>query len=133
MAKLVQLGFQKTCMAFRPSTERNYTNMFRLFLAFIIFMKLNLSHLSPLMILAYLQFKETNNTSASTMANHLSAIKAKLSLFGLSIHVFQDPRIKYFQKAMILHKPFKVQLKKIIDITMLQLIVRTFHLHGASL
>ena len=41
------------------------------------------------------------------------------------IHIFQDPRIKYFQKAMILHKPFKVQLKKIIDINTLQLMVRT--------
>ena len=59
------------------------------------------------------------------MANHLSAIKAKLSLYGISVHMFQDPRIKYFQKAMTLHKPFKVQLKKIIDINTLQLMVQT--------
>ena len=31
----------------------------------------------------------------------------------------------WWQKAMILHKPFKVQLKKVIDINTLQLIVRT--------
>ena len=58
------------------------------------------------------------------MSNYLSEIKAKLALFGLSIHLFSDPRIKYFQKAMILHRPFKVALKKIIDIHTLQLIVR---------
>ena len=63
--------------------------------------------------------------SAASMANHLSAIKAKLALFGLSIQPFSDPRIKYFQKAMILHRPFKVALKKIIDIHTLQLTVRT--------
>ena len=88
-------------------------------------MNLDVSHLTPLMILAYLQFLETNNTSASAMANHLSAIKAKLSMSGISIQAFYDPRIKYFQKAMTLHRPFKVQLKKIIDIDTLHLIVRT--------
>ena len=99
--------------------------MFRLFLAFTIFMKLSVFHLKPLTVLAYLQFLESNHTSASAMANHLSAIKAKLSLYGISVHMFQDPRVKYFQKAMILHKPFKVQLKNIIDINTLQLMVRT--------
>ena len=58
------------------------------------------------------------------MANHMSAIKAKLSLSGISIRIFDDHRIKYFHKAMILHQPFKVKLKKIIDIDTLQLIVR---------
>ena len=125
MAKLIQLGIQKISMAFRPSTDRNYTSMFRLFLAFTIFMKLNVFQLTPLMILAYLQFLESNNTSSSAMSNHLSAIKAKLSLLGVSIQPFQDSRIKYFQKAMTLHRPFKAQLKKVIDIDTLQLIVRT--------
>ena len=125
MTKLIQLGIQKTSMAFRPATDRNYTSMFRLFLAFTIFMKLNVFQLTPLMILAYLQFLESNNTSSSSMANHLSAIKAKLSLCSVSTQPFQDPRIKYFQKAMTLHRPFKVQLKKVIDIDTLHFIVRT--------
>ena len=125
MAKLIHMGVQKTCIAFRPSTERNYTSMFRLFLAFTIFMKLNIFQLTPVMVLAYLQFLESNNISASAMANHLSAIKAKLSIYGVPTHMFQDSRIRYFQKAMTLHKPFKVQLKKVIDINTLQLIVRT--------
>ena len=112
-------------MAFRPSTDRNYTSMFRLFLAFTVFMKLSIFNLSPLILIAYIQFLETNHFSPSTMANHMSAIKAKLALFGISTHIFEDQRIKYFHKAMILHQPFKVQLKKIIDIDTLQLIVRT--------
>ena len=125
MSKLIHLGLQKTAMAFRPSTNRNYNSMFRLFVAFTIFMQLNIFNLSPLMLLAYLQFLEANNTSSSAMANHLSAIKSKLSLAGIPVHIFQDPRIKYFQKAILLHRPFKVQLKKIIDIDTLQLLVRT--------
>ena len=58
------------------------------------------------------------------MANHLSAIKSKLALLGLPILPFQDPRIKYFQKAMVLHISFKVALKRIIDSPILQPIVR---------
>ena len=60
----------------------------------------------------------------SAMANHMSAIKAKLALLGLPIQMFQDPRIKYFHKAMVLCRPLKVQLIKIIDIDTLQLTVR---------
>ena len=58
------------------------------------------------------------------MANHLSAIKTTFSLYGLSTLPFADPRIKCFQKALVLHKPFKFQLKRLIDIPTRQLIVR---------
>ena len=124
MAVLLRKGLQKTHLAFRPATARSYDSMFRLFLAFIIFMKINLHVLSPLSIIAYLEFLETNQVSAASIANHLSAIKAKLALFGLPLQAFTDPRIKYFQKAMTLHRPFKVKLKKIIDIKTLHLIIR---------
>ena len=58
------------------------------------------------------------------MANHLSAVKTKLTLLGLSMQPFEDPRMKYFQKSIILHTPFKASSMKIIDIDTLQLIVR---------
>ena len=124
MATLVRQGLQKAHLAFRPSTARSYDSMSRLFLAFTIFMRVSVQAISPLSLIAYLQFLEFNQISAASMANHLSAIKAKLALFGLPISSFADPRIKYFQKAMILHRPFKATLKKIIDIHTLQLIVR---------
>ena len=124
MATLLRQGLQKTHSAFRPATTRTYDSMFRLFLAFTIFMKVNIFAITPLSLIAYLQFLESNHISVASMSNHLSAIKAKLALFGLPLHPFADPRIKYFQKAMTLHRPFKVTLKKIIDIHTLQLIVR---------
>ena len=40
------------------------------------------------------------------------------------MQAFEDLRIKYYQKALILHRPFKASLKKNIDIDTLQLIVR---------
>ena len=87
-------------------------------------MNIKTSEISPLIILAYLQFLEFSDFSSSAMANHISAIKTTLSLYGLPTQPFADPRIKCFQKAMVLHKLFKVHLKKVIDIPTLQLIVR---------
>ena len=83
-----------------------------------------MSEISPLIVLAYLQFLEFSGFSASAMSNHLSAIKTTLALYGLPTLPFSDPWIKCFQKAIVLHKPFKVQLKKVIDIPTLQLFVR---------
>ena len=62
--------------------------------------------------------------SSPTLANHLAAIKANLSLNSLPTLIFQDPRIKYFQKAVTLRTPFKPSLKSIIDVDTLQLLVR---------
>ena len=87
-------------------------------------MNIQLATLSQVTLIAYLQFLHFNNISAGAMANHLSAIKAKMALFGLSTAIFQDQRLKYFQKAITLHRPFKAKLKSLIDIDTLMLIVR---------
>ena len=58
-----------------------------------------MSEISPLIVLAYLQFLEFSGFSASAMSNHLSAIKTTLALYGLPTLPFNDSRIKCFQKA----------------------------------
>ena len=124
LAPMAKIAAQKTQMAFRPGTQRSYQSMFRLFLAFTVFMQVSVFNLSPVIVISYLQFLTTNNVSPPSLANHLSAIKASLSIYGLPTHIFQDSRIRYFQKAVALHKPFKPCLKSIIDIDTLHLIVR---------
>ena len=98
--------------------------MFRLFIAFTVFMQVSLRSLKPMIIVAYLECLTFNGLSTATLANHLAAIKANLSLYGLPTLIFQDPRIKYFQKAMTLRTSFKPSIKSIIDIDTLQLLVR---------
>ena len=98
--------------------------MFRLFIAFTVFMQVSLFSLQPMIIVAYLQFLASNGLSTPTLGNHLAAIKANRSLYGLPTLIFQDPRIKYFQKAITLRTPFKPSLKSVIDIDTLQLLVR---------
>ena len=124
MALLAHKALQTTHLAFRPATQKMYNGMFRLFLAFTIFMKVPISAITSVVLISYMQFLDANSISPSAMANHISAIKAKMALCGLPLAMFDDPRIKYFQKAMVLKRPFKANLKKIIDIDTLQLIIR---------
>ena len=86
-------------------------------------MNIQLSKMYPHILLAYLQFLKFSDLSSSAIANQLSAIKANFSVYGLSTHLFTDSHIKFFQKAMVLHRPFKVHLRKLIDIPTLQIFV----------
>ena len=91
----------------------------------MFFSKIQIHKLSPLILLAFLEFLIENNLSHSNIANHISAIKACCTLYHLPFAPFQDPRIKYYLKAIALHKPFKIKFKKVVDIQTLQLIIRS--------
>ena len=55
--------------------------------------------------------------------NYVSAIKTKFTIFSLDTTPLSDPRIKYFHKSVLLHRPFKVAIKSIIDPSTLTSIV----------
>ena len=58
-------------------------------------MHIILLKVTSLTTVAFLQFLDSYHVSANAMENHLSAIKAKMAIFGLLIACFQDQRIKY--------------------------------------
>ena len=86
-------------------------------------MKMQLPDITPVVALSFLEFLIENSVSHTSIANYISAIKANLSLYGLSTVAFLDPRIAYFQRSLKLNKPYAPTLKKIIDIPLLQAIV----------
>ena len=57
------------------------------------------------------------------MSKYLSAIKTKLLILGLDVAGFADIRLKYYQKAIPIHAPMRVNLNKVIDIPLLRSIV----------
>ena len=105
--------------AFRDSTSRAYNSMFRVFLAFCVFARVTTSQISIDTMLAFLEFLVFNGTSNSAVANYISALKAKFILLRLDTTLFDSPRIKYYTKALRLQAPFKVTLKSVIDIPLL--------------
>ena len=69
-------------------------------------MKVTVPTITPVVLISYMQFLDANAISPSAMANHMSAIKAKMALYGLPLAIFEYPRIRHFQKAIVLKKSF---------------------------
>ena len=109
-------------LALADSTSRSYDSKFRIFLSFCSFATIDIKHISPLQILTFLEFLTFNKVSFSGLANHLSAVKTSLSLHGLDVSSFLDPRIKLYNKAIMRHRPLNPSIKPIIDIDILQAI-----------
>ena len=90
----------------------------------MIFAKFPLASLTPDHVLCFLEFLASNKISHSGVANYMSAIKTKLSMYGLSVTSFSDPRLRYFSRSLARNASFRVSLKTIIDIPMLTQIMQ---------
>ena len=120
---LLSKAHQRLQLAFRHSTTKAYTTKFRIFIAFCIFAQFSIFHLNTNHILVFLEFLVFNGTSTPSIANYLSAIKAKLSIYGLDLSPFSHPQIKYFTRSLTLTAPLKISLKTVIDVDTLKAIV----------
>ena len=120
---LACLATSRLSNAFADSTKRAYNTMFKTFLAFAVFMSWDISQVTAIQLLCFLECLQFNGVRHSQMLNYLSAIKTKLIIFGLDVAGFADPRLKYYQKAVQMHTPMRASLKKVIDISLLKSIV----------
>ena len=94
--------------------------MFRVFVAFCVFMKVALSDVSIKVIVSFLECLVANECSASMVANYMSAIKANFIVFDLNFYVCDHPKVKYFIKSIKINRPLAVVHHNIIDISMLK-------------
>ena len=117
-------AFERAKSGFRPNTQRNYDSIFALFVGFCVFLNVTFQALTPDVIMAFMEFLIGNGASYSAVASHISAIKAMLGLYGLSISMFESPRIKLFIKSVQMNRPLKVSIPAIIDIPLLYRIIQ---------
>ena len=87
-------------------------------------MKVFIPQAGVLHLVSYLEFLSMNNVSVASIANYISALKAMFAIYSLDLTPFSEHRLKYFNKAMFLNKPFRASLQKTIDIPILEKIVR---------
>ena len=80
--------------ALRPSTQAAYSSMFKVFLAFCIYMKLTVVDVHVGVLLAFLECLHVNNVSVSMICNYLSAISAKLIMYALSTTWLDDRKLQ---------------------------------------
>ena len=122
---LSQRAASRTQEAFRPKTRQAYTQMFRVFLAFCVYMQVTLMEIDVNVMLSFCECLVVNHCSVSMIANYLSAIKASLVLYNMPYSLLDHPRIKYFQKSMRINRPLAVTSHNVINLCMLERISKT--------
>ena len=115
-ASLAHRANRRLQQAYCKSTSSAYSQKFRIFMAFCVFSHVDLHNLSHVSILAFLEFLAFNNFTFSSVCNTLSAVKAKLSSFGICIQPFNDRRVAMFCRSLKLNRPYKPIIKSILDI-----------------
>ena len=117
----------RTRSAFRPRTAKCYNMLFRSFVAFCLFTKVNLSKVSVSVVLSYLEFLVENEVSVKMVMNHVSAIRGMSILYDLPHEAWRQPKVGYFIKALKLHRPMVLTKRNIIDIKTLKRMVASCH------
>ena len=124
LRSLSRRATDRTQEAFRPKTRQAYTKMFKVFLAFCIYMGVASVQIDVNVILSFCECLVANKCSVSMVSNYLSAIKANFVLYNMSFSLLDHPRIRYFQKSMRIHRPLTLTSHNIVDLSMLERISR---------
>ena len=116
----------RTKSAFRPRTVKCYNMLFKSFVAFCLFARVDLANVCVSAALSYLEFLVENNVSVNMVKNHISAIGAMSIVFDLQYGSWEHPRVKYFVKALKLYRPMVLPKRNIIDVSTLKRMVFGF-------
>ena len=104
-------------------TVKCYNMLFKSFVAFCLCARVDLANVCVSVALSYLEFLVENNVSVNMVKNHISAIRAMSIIFDLQYGSWEHPRVKYFVKALKLHRPMVLPKRNIIDISTLKRMV----------
>ena len=66
-----------------------------------------------------------NGASFSSVANHVSAVKAMLGLYNFPVDLFSKPKIKLFIKSVQINRPLNLSQAAVIQVDLLHKIVTT--------
>ena len=110
--------------AFRQSTQAAYTFMFRVFIAFCIYMRVTMCDVHVGVLLAFLECLNVTKVSVSMICNYLAAIRAKFIMYGLSTVSLDDRKLHYFVKSLKINRPLSITRCNIISIEDLYVMVK---------
>ena len=123
-AQLTARALQQLPLAFRPSTRASYDRMWRDFLGFLVVTGLHLSEVNHFTCLAFMQFLAENNMSSANIGNYMAAIRANFIMLSLDTTPLRNEQIAMFHKSLKASIPFSPKLTCLIDIPMLQNMVK---------
>ena len=96
--------------------------MWRDFLAFQVAAGLSLHQVTPLVLLAYIQYLINASLSESNISNHLAALRAFHIMHGLSTDAFQDRCIPLL-KSITINRPLAPKIIQGLSIERLHQII----------
>ena len=102
--------------------------MFRVFLAFLAFAKVEKHQVNVNVLLAFLECLVVNNIKHSQLLNYLSAIKTLCVICEWKIPDLKHEKIHFYLKSIQKTSPFSVKMHSIIDTSLLSDIVSTCRL-----
>ena len=92
-------------------------------MAFCVCASLSLFHLEKMHIFSYIEYLIIQGVSAHMLANHISACKAKFTMYGLQFHLWEHPNVRYLLKSVKINRSIVFVKKHIIDLAMLNDII----------
>ena len=123
-AQLATSASDRLQLGFRPSTLRQYTHMWRDFLAFQVAAGLPHSQVNSKFLLSFMEYLYQSNLSSSHIANYMAALRSFYIINALDTTPFRDERIPLFLKSIKIQAPFSPTIKPAIDVKMLESIVQ---------
>ena len=120
LKSLSEKAATRTQTAFRPKTRQAYFRMFKIFLAFLYLYDVSVARVDVKVILSFMGCLICNNCSAAMISNYVSAIKVCFVFYDLSFQILDHPKIKYFQKSIIINRPLTLTSHNIIDLASLE-------------
>ena len=116
--------------ALAESTNKAYTAMFRLYLAFLAFVAFTPNQVNVDIFLAFLECLVVNQVKAAQLQNYVSAIKNFSIRFSMPSHFCDHPKVHMYIKSLQKSAPVNVKINQIIDIQLLKALItccdRTF-------
>ena len=118
-SQLTTRALSHLSQAFRPSTSKTYSRMFRDFLGFLVAAGMSSHQITHQVVLAFMQFLLDNGCSHSNIANYLTGVRAFFVVHGCNTQPFRHEQIQLFLKFLKLNVQFQPKANTIITIQQL--------------
>ena len=126
-AQLATSASARLPLGFRPSTLRQYTRMWRDFLAFQVAAGLPHSQVNSNFLLSFMEYLYQSKLSSSHIANYMAALRSFYIINALDTTPLKDERIPLFLKSIKIQAPFAPTIKPAIDVRRLESIIQQCH------
>ena len=93
------------------------------FLAFQVVAGLSLHQVTPLVLLAYIQYLINASLSESNISNNLAALRAFHIMHGLFTDAFQDRHIPLLLKSITINRPLAPKITQVLSIERLHQVI----------